>query len=425
MVVVLAVEGMMCQNNCGSTVRQALTSVPGVLRAEVSFAESRARVWTGAGSSAGGDPASLESIVGAVESVGFGATVLPDVVLEVEGMMCQLNCGNTVQAALAAVAGVHRAEVSFADRRALVWLNGGTEDALVAAVEGVGFGAEVAPAVVLAVGGMMCQQNCGTTVRQALEAVPWVSRAEVSFAQKRARVWGGGGSEGVGLRSAELVDAIETIGFEAAEAPAVELEVSGMMCQNSCGTTVRQALENVAGVSRAEVSFAEKRARVWGSSGGGVLLSTGTLVEAVVTVGFDASGAAAPGPSPLPPPPAGVNGRPPIPAKNKKQPQQQLRSSSVTGRELNIESRGSKNGGRSASAVVISSNGGAKGGRSGDVSGGGGGGGQLVLSTGSFTVEGMSCAACVGKVERFVGAMRGVGEVRVALLAGQVRHRQQ
>ncbi|CAN0546384.1 unnamed protein product, partial [Ectocarpus sp. 12 AP-2014] len=84
MVVVLAVEGMMCQNNCGSTVRQALTSVPGVLRAEVSFAESRARVWTGDGSSAGGDPALLDSIVGAVESVGFGATVLPDVVLEVE-----------------------------------------------------------------------------------------------------------------------------------------------------------------------------------------------------------------------------------------------------------------------------------------------------------------------------------------------------
>ncbi|CBN73914.1 heavy metal translocating P-type ATPase [Ectocarpus siliculosus] len=418
MVVVLAVEGMMCQNNCGSTVRQALTSVPGVLRAEVSFAESRARVWTGDGSSAGGDPALLDSIVGAVESVGFGAMVLPDVVLEVEGMMCQRNCGTTVQAALAAVAGVHRAEVSFADRRALVWLNGGTEDALVAAVEGVGFGAEVAPAVLLAVGGMMCQKNCGTTVRQALEAVPGVSRAEVSFAQKRARVWGGGGSEGVGLRSADLVDAIETIGFEAAEAPAVELEVSGMMCQNSCGTTVRQALENVAGVSRAEVSFAEKRARVWGSSGGGVLLSTGTLVDAVVTVGFDASGAAAPGPSPPPPPPAGVNGGAPIPAK--KQPRQQLRPSSVTGRELNTESRGSKNGGRSASAVVISSNGGAKGGRSGDVSGGsGGGGGQLVLSTGSFTVEGMSCAACVGKVERFVGAMRGVGEVRVALLAGQ------
>lgn len=421
MVVVLVVEGMMCQNNCGTTVRQALTSVPGVLRAEVSFAESRARVWTGNGSITGGDPALLDSIVGAVESVGFGATVLPDVVLQVEGMMCQRNCGTTVHAALAAVAGVHRAEVSFADRRALVWVNGGTKDALVAAVEGVGFGAEVAPAVVLEVGGMMCQKNCGTTVRQALEALPGVSRAEVSFAQKRARVWGGAGIEAVGVSSAGLVDAIETIGFEAAEAPAVELEVSGMMCQNSCGTTVRQALENVAGVSRAEVSFAEKRARVWGS-GGGLFLSTATLVDAVVTVGFDASAAAAPGPSP---PPAGVKGRAPIPIKKQSEPQQQqqqLRSSSVTGRELNTNSRGSKNGGRSAS-VVISANGGANGGRSGEISGGVGGG-QLVLSTGSFTVEGMSCAACVGKVERFVGAMRGVGEVHVALLAGQVRQRE-
>lgn len=60
-------------------------------------------------------------------------------------------------------------------------------------------------------------------------------------------------------------------------------------------------------------------------------------------------------------------------------------------------------------------------GAGGGGSGGGGKvGGQGKLSTGTFTVEGMSCAACVGKVERFVGAMRGVGEVRVALLAGQV-----
>ncbi|CAN0513140.1 unnamed protein product, partial [Scytosiphon promiscuus] len=43
----------------------------------------------------------------------------------------------------------------------------------------------------------------------------------------------------------------------------VELDVEGMMCQKNCGTTVRNALENVPGVARAEVSFAQRRARIW------------------------------------------------------------------------------------------------------------------------------------------------------------------
>ncbi|CAN0347363.1 unnamed protein product, partial [Hapterophycus canaliculatus] len=286
---------MMCQKNCGTTVRKALEGVPGVARAEVSFSQKRARVW------AGGGPALaplLDALTDAVEAVGFGATVVPDFVLEVEGMMCQRNCGSTVKAALEAVPGVRRAEVSFADRRALVWGDAGggfgeaasAEDVLVGAVEAVGFGATVPPAAELEVEGMMCQKNCGTTVRKALEGVSGVTRAEVSFARKRARVWGRGFGEGGAAGAAgaaALVDAVEAVGFGAAAAPATVLNIEGMMCQKNCGTTVRNALEKVPGVSRAEVSFTRKSARVWTCGGGGV--SVEALVDAVLAVGFDAS----------------------------------------------------------------------------------------------------------------------------------------
>ena len=38
----------------------------------------------------------------------------------------------------------------------------------------------------------------------------------------------------------------------------VSLAVEGMMCQRNCGTTVQNALLGVSGVSRAEVSHADK-----------------------------------------------------------------------------------------------------------------------------------------------------------------------
>lgn len=466
--VVLAIEGMMCQKNCGTTVRKALEAVPGVSQAEVSFAHRRATVaWNGKTRS-GGDVAAapptataqafslqLDALVGAVEAVGFGAAVVPDAVLEVEGMMCQRNCGTTVKAALEAIRGVRKAEVSFADRRALVWGNGdgigggggsgqrvggsqlSAEEALVDAVEGVGFGAAVSPAVVLEVGGMMCQKNCGTTVRQALEGVPGVLRAEVSFAQGRARVWGDGPRAAPALAPAALVDAVEAVGFDAAVAPAAVLAIEGMMCQNSCGTTVRGALEAVPGVARAEVSFAEKRAWVWGGGdgGGGVPVSVGALVDAVLTVGFEASPAIAE--TSPPPQPAsssttsvgggGADGAPatrnPLLGVGAGVVQQQPKVGGSGSRTAASESSrpGSSGGsGSSRPSVVFAANGRGKGGKGGDKAAGGGDG-RSMLSTGSFTVEGMSCAACVGNVEQFVEAMRGVGDVRVALLAGQVR----
>ena len=79
--------------NCGNTVQNALRAVPGVTNAEVSFDLSSARV---VGS------ASVEALVDAVDTVGFGAALVESppvapaptvsggpflVELDVEGMM--------------------------------------------------------------------------------------------------------------------------------------------------------------------------------------------------------------------------------------------------------------------------------------------------------------------------------------------------
>ncbi|KAJ0410464.1 hypothetical protein P43SY_002796 [Pythium insidiosum] len=144
----LVIEGMMCQKNCGTTVQNALTSVPGVDKAVVTFATHSARVMCSPES--GVTP---EDLVDAVESVGFGAMLkappgssssADPLVIEllVEGMMCQKNCGTTVQNALKSVDGVASAEVSFEKRKATVTLThegSTTLEELVDMVDIVGF----------------------------------------------------------------------------------------------------------------------------------------------------------------------------------------------------------------------------------------------------------------------------------------------
>jgi copper chaperone CopZ len=46
------------------------------------------------------------------------------------------------------------------------------------------------------------------------------------------------------------------------------LTVEGMMCQNSCGRTVQEALASLHGVQKVIVSFRLKEALIWGSVNG-------------------------------------------------------------------------------------------------------------------------------------------------------------
>lgn len=139
--------------------------------------------------------------------------------------------------------------------------------------------------VQLFVEGMMCQKSCGSTVESALRAVDGVQSAAASFSTASARVVLRSGAR-AGAR--ELVAAVEAVGFEAQEADArtLRLVVDGMMCQKNCGATVENALRGVDGVRAAVVSFERRMAVVTLEREGAATLQD--LVDTVECVGFHA-----------------------------------------------------------------------------------------------------------------------------------------
>ncbi|RAW21445.1 putative copper-transporting ATPase, partial [Phytophthora cactorum] len=144
----------------------------------------------------------------------------------------------------------------------------------------------------------MCMKNCGTTVQSALRSVDGVARAVVDFEQRTAHVEC---VPGASVTADDLVDAVECVGFGAAvkasanaetesdaqEPLTLQLLVEGMMCQKNCGTTVENALRSVDGVARAVVSFEQRKATVTLLRPGSATLEH--LVDMVECVGFEAS----------------------------------------------------------------------------------------------------------------------------------------
>jgi copper chaperone CopZ len=138
----------------------------------------------------------------------------------------------------------------------------------------------------LYVQGMMCQQNCGRTVRQALlDAVPGAIDAQAIFAESRAWVQSNTGvasgtrsntstsasnipdkhnNEDKYAAATVAVEAVEDVGFDAKPCQIIELHVKGMMCQKNCGTTVEQALQQTLGPQAlyVNVNFSRQRAVV-------------------------------------------------------------------------------------------------------------------------------------------------------------------
>ena len=231
-----------------------------------------------------------------------GGDGMKEVILTVEGMMCQKSCGSTVEAALRGVPGVVSAKASFENSNAIVVGTASAEE-LIDAIESVGFeaclqgnanisedGSKVKE-IVLTVEGMMCQKSCGSTVEAALRGVPGVVSAKASFENSNAIVVGTASAE-------ELIDAIESVGFEAclqgnanisedgSKVKEIVLTVEGMMCQKSCGSTVEAALRGVPGVVSAKASFENSNAIVVGTA------SAEELIDAIESVGFEASRAA-------------------------------------------------------------------------------------------------------------------------------------
>ena len=220
--------------------------------------------------------------------------------LRVEGMMCQRNCGTTVQNILLKVKGVVTAEVSFPLCSAIIEGSFQSTKDLIDAVESVGFEANLMenlePDYRLGVEGMHCQ-SCEKTVRNALLQVPNVAWAKAIFGTSNTSVWG----DGIVLD--DVIAAIQSVGFEAklkvakiskapssslsknpssapsssskpvvvaavvdedGQPPDTVLAVRGMFDAAKCPLLVRATLGAVDGVLAVQVSFDQKVAYIWG-----------------------------------------------------------------------------------------------------------------------------------------------------------------
>src|SRR5690625_1494079 len=128
----LPIEGMHCAS-CVGRVEAVLSKVPGVDRVAVNLATERADIDVT-------QPVDPQELVQAVRKIGFE---VPEGTIElaVRDMSCA-SCVARVERALKAVPGVSDATVNLATERATVQ-GVARADALVAAVQAIGFGAEV------------------------------------------------------------------------------------------------------------------------------------------------------------------------------------------------------------------------------------------------------------------------------------------
>ena len=234
--VVLRVEGMMCQQSCGTTVQNALRSVGRVRRAEVSYPEAKAWVW--------GEGVDEAACVDAVECVGFDAAVdrgappprgeaagaspllesatpASEAELRVRGMKSARDA-KACEAACEALVGVVSCRVAYLAERCVVRFDARADaEAIAGAVRRAGFGCDVCEtdaargdgSLVLRVEGMSCAA-CSSKVEKALGELAGVADAVVSVATHKARVTFAGRP----LRPGELIEVVQALGFRASVA---------------------------------------------------------------------------------------------------------------------------------------------------------------------------------------------------------------
>lgn len=130
--VVLSIEGMMCQKNCANTVESCIRKFPLVKDVVVTHATGLAEIWFH-----GDKDQDMASVVDAIESMGYGATVKedhrdgadaidaaatnnPDVTLYID-RMTRFPDLKAIQAALVAVDGVINVDFELPSKLAYIW----------------------------------------------------------------------------------------------------------------------------------------------------------------------------------------------------------------------------------------------------------------------------------------------------------------
>ena len=136
--------------------------------------------------------------------------------------------------------------------------------------------------------GMMCQQNCATTVQRAISSVKGVEFVDVSFPKEEALVWC------TGVNVSDIINEVEDMGYEAqlkigAPTPANEessydvlLSIKGMFDAVDSPKKIHEIVTAIDGVYKVQVDFDKKVCYVWGFA------DVSAIIDALATEGFGA-----------------------------------------------------------------------------------------------------------------------------------------
>lgn len=129
------------------------------------------------------------------------------------------------------------------------------------------------------IGGMDCG-GCAKTIEAALQQLPGVAEAKVSFATERLNVT----YDLQHVNEAAIRDRVTALGYTLEQAPGETLQahVGGMDC-GGCAKTVVATLQQIAGVSEATVNFASERLNVTYNP---QQVSAADLVKRVTDLGY-------------------------------------------------------------------------------------------------------------------------------------------
>ena len=249
----------------------------------------------------------------------------------------------------------------------------------------------------LTVLGMMCQKSCASTVENTLRKMSSVTSADASFKEKMVTITLSPDSQ---LTVTNLIDEVEDIGFEAylfVKQNTYKLTVLGMMCQKSCASTVENTLRKIPSVISAECSFKEKMVAITLSPDS--LLTVANLIEEVEDVGFEASLYDAEL--------SNSTGR----RRNSSSGSASASSSSLLSLSFDVAKLSSSTSPHSSSKLSLLENVHDNSSSEND---------DILFDnntnpSATFAIEGMSCAVCVGKVERALNSINTVSYAAVSL----------
>ena len=330
---VLIVEEMMCETSCVPTVITALKGLPGVKQAElISLASKLIKIQHD-------KTVAISQLINAVEGIGFGAkdilTRKPTIVLNVEGMMCQKNCGSTVANALRNNNNVLWAISIFESKVAHVWL-AQDESAtstliqqLIGSIEAVGFDsslkelsdASAAPSSVLTPCDLSIKLAAKTfknttsekvvnSIIHLMESVDGVVKAAVNLKDCTLSIWGFADYDSIvtilrtngyvvedkvkptSTRDEPKTDKYGSLASSSSDSnnrytgrEILELKISGMSCA-SCVRAIESSLMKLSSIKSVKVALlAEKGEIVFDA----LNIEPEEIIASIKTIGYDCS----------------------------------------------------------------------------------------------------------------------------------------